>query len=170
LKLKCVKSITKSCRSLEILVLRPTVFYKQLDLTLHPGCISNPDPKYWLNYHNFYCYHVFCAVAYMLDTSRVNARTIAMLQEVNVFSLTSCTALRSLKSIIIVIDLNPLIFQFIAYFPQGQPLLQDTRKFGNALIRALVTPHILRRLQRHGIQTYIKMKAHVYLGSLDYIN
>ena len=40
----------------------------------------------------------------------------------------------------------------------------DTRTFGYNLARQLVTPHILRRLTRAGIQNHVKTKARCYLG------
>jgi hypothetical protein len=41
---------------------------------------------------------------------------------------------------------------------------ENTRKFGLNLVRELVTPHILRRIQMHGIQNFVKTKARCYLG------
>lgn len=69
---------------------------------------------------------VFFSVAYQLDVSRVNARTVAILQ--------------------------------------NRGPVPDSRAFGFALVRALVTPHIVRRMERHGIQTFVKLSAKVYLG------
>jgi hypothetical protein len=40
----------------------------------------------------------------------------------------------------------------------------DTKQFGHDLVRGLVTPHILRRVQSHGIQNFVKAKARMYLG------
>ena len=40
----------------------------------------------------------------------------------------------------------------------------DTRTFGYNLARQLVTPHILRRVTKHGIQNFVKTKARCYLG------
>jgi hypothetical protein len=65
-------------------------------------------------------------LAYMLDTARVNARTIGLIQ--------------------------------------NRCVVPDTRQFGKELVRDLVTPHIRRRLQMRGLQTYVSMKAHCYLG------
>jgi hypothetical protein len=47
--------------------------------------------------------------------------------------------------------------------PQGR-VTPDTRKFGNNLVRCLVTPHILRRIKKHGVQNFVKTKARCYLG------
>jgi hypothetical protein len=40
----------------------------------------------------------------------------------------------------------------------------DTRTYGYNLARQLVTPHILRRVTRAGIQNFVKTKARCYLG------
>jgi len=40
----------------------------------------------------------------------------------------------------------------------------DTRAFGYNLARQLVTPHILRRVTKNGIQNFVKTKARCYLG------
>jgi hypothetical protein len=52
--------------------------------------------------------------------------------------------------------------------PQGR-VTPDTRKFGNNLVRCLVTPHILRRMKKHGIQNFVKTKARCYLGKDLYL-
>lgn len=44
---------------------------------------------------------------------------------------------------------------------QGTP---DTRKFGQDLIRCLVTQQIRRRVTQNGIQDYVRTKARCYLG------
>jgi hypothetical protein len=41
----------------------------------------------------------------------------------------------------------------------GQAL--GSREFARELVRELVTPHIQRRMQMRGIQTYVKLKARV---------
>ncbi len=69
-------------------------------------------------------------LCYMLDTARVNARTVALLQNSSV--------------------------------------VPDTRDFGYDLVRDLVTPHIKRRVQMHGIQRYVKIKAESYFGNLKF--
>ena len=68
-------------------------------------------------------------LCYMLDVARVNARTVALIQNER-FSL-------------------------------------GTREFARELVRELVTPHIQRRMQMRGIQTYIKYKVRVSDPYLD---
>jgi hypothetical protein len=41
----------------------------------------------------------------------------------------------------------------------------DTRNFVRELVRELVTPQIQRRIKMRGIQTYIKIKAEIYLNA-----
>lgn len=48
-------------------------------------------------------------------------------------------------------------------FLQGR-VTPDTRKFGLALVRSLVTPHIQRRVCKHGVQNFVRTKARCYLG------
>ena len=66
-------------------------------------------------------------MAYILDTSRVNAKTVAQLQG------------RSWES----------------------------RDFGFALVRELVTEHIRRRMEAPGVQTFVKLAAQCYLGKFS---
>jgi hypothetical protein len=69
------------------------------------------------------------SVAYMLDTARVNGRTIRLLQK------------------------------------ERQGPVPNTRQFAQELVRDLVTPHLTRRLQRPGLQTFVKVRAQCYLAS-----
>lgn len=48
-------------------------------------------------------------------------------------------------------------------FVQGR-VTPDTRRFGLALARSLVTPQIQRRITKHGVQNFVKTKARCYLG------
>ena len=68
-------------------------------------------------------------MAFIIDTARVNARTVAVLRDAE--------------------------------------KVAANRNFAFLVVRGLVTPHILRRMTKPGIQTHVKTSAENYLGKTD---
>lgn len=44
-------------------------------------------------------------------------------------------------------------------------VVRDSRSFGFDIVRGLVTPHILQRMVKPGIQNFVKLSAAVFLGN-----
>jgi hypothetical protein len=118
-------------------------------------------------------------VAYMLDVSRVNSRTVSLLQEAShMLIFFKCDSLKPQTSCAFCTNTwhRRIFFQntdsrFLYGFELPNFILSDqgrvtpdTRRFGHNLVRSLVTPHILRRIMKHGIQNFVKNKARCYLG------
>lgn len=91
----------------------------------------------------------------MLDTARVNSRTISLVHPVSWWVFCSHVIRFQQRS------WSSHLWR--THFQDRET--PDTRKFGQDLIRCLVTPHMSRRVVQYGVQDFVRTKARCYLGN-----